>query len=138
MAEDISFKKAQTKLVVLWSVGSLIIFSLWFFMTLATRFDNIISDAWGWLLPNILPTLSLILGVFFYQLKNSPEDVKIEKIYLNLCFYISFFYFLILLMIILSYRSTTPILDYYRSFNIVLAPLQGIVGIPIGIFFFKK
>lgn len=138
MNGEILYQTAQKRLMILWVLCCCALLLLWFTLTFTGRFDNIINDAWGWLLPNILPTLSLILGVYFYQVNNPSEKRTIDKMFFLLSFYISLFYFLVLFAIILSYRSSMSLIEYYRSFNVILGPLQGIVSIPIGIFFFRK
>lgn len=136
----IVFFQAQKKISLLWFVFSGIIFLLIFFQTLFGKYEDKIEVVWNWLLPNLIPTLSIILSVFFAEFNQRKRKEKhVDRFYYKLVIILSLFYLCVLLLIILldpfinkSFLETISKSNYY------LVPLQCIVGISIGFFFVKS
>ncbi|MFD2568379.1 hypothetical protein [Pseudotenacibaculum haliotis] len=134
----IRFQTAKKKLATLWFIASGIIFILMILLSF-DKLKNDLSDAWGWLFPNILPTLTLILTIFFTDMQQAnPQNEKmVDKFYFKLSFYLSLFYLIVLLSTILSAGLGFDIMESMENSNFYLGPIQGIIGASLGLFFFK-
>lgn len=136
---EIKFIAAKKKLATLWFIMAASIFTLMILMSFS-ELKAYLDIAWGWLLPNILPSLSLILAVFFIDIqeKNDGNQKLVDRFYYRIAFGVSLFYLLIILGIILSAGFKFNLKDIMQSSNIYLAPIQGVVGAALGLFFYKK
>jgi hypothetical protein len=130
-------EKCQRKLVVLWLVMAAVPFSIMAVQTLLEKYGSKNQEAWGWLLPTVIPTLLLVVGtvvtVAFNADFKGPRTVDV--FYYKLASRISIFYlsFVVVILIVASMRST-PVAIMSQS-NIFLGPLQGLVGAALGVFF---
>lgn len=134
------FIKAKKKIASFWFVFCGIIFVLMIVQSLNGKFEDKVSEAWGWIFPSILPTLSLILGVFLIDIKNSFIKKKtIDIFYYRLTLGLSFFYLFTVLSILLSQPLIgKPIISLMKESNIFLGPIQGLVNVSMGLFFIKN
>ena len=132
--------RAQKRLTTTWFVGSGILFLLLFFQTLFGRFGNQVGDAFGWLLPSVLPTLMLIVGVLAWDALGKVEVKKtVDRYLFKLAFGLSILYFIVLILVLLIQPFTSsPILKIMAQSHFYLGPLQGLVAACLGIFFVKK
>lgn len=140
--KKIEYFSAQKKVAVLWLVLSGILFLLFLILSL-TKYSqgengNLI---WGGFLPNIVPTLSLILGVFVSEMINRADNTReVPRFYFNLTFYLSLFY-LIIFFILIIIDTLDPVLNLItiiNKSNVYLGPVQGLVTLSIGLFFVKS
>lgn len=139
----INFSKAQKRIATLWFVFSLIIFTLFFLQTLLGKFEDKNQEAWGWLLPIILPNLTLMLSIFLSDIhnkkKNEANDSKVDVFFYRLTIGISFFYLgTILCIIIIQPLTSKNIINLMSESLIFLGPLQALVSGSIGLFFVNK
>ena len=72
----IEFKKAKHKLSTVWFVFSAVLLSIMLVMSLNGKFGEKESEAWGWFLPTVLPTLSLILAIFLADINEKKPSAK--------------------------------------------------------------
>lgn len=140
---NIEFSKAQKRIATLWFLSSLIIFFVFFLQTVFGKFENNIKEAWGWLLPLVLPNLTLMLSIFFsdlHQQKKSEYNLfETDIFFYRLTLGISFFYLgTILLIILLQPLSTKSIFQLMSDSSIFLGPIQAIVSGSIGLFFINR
>lgn len=135
----ISFSQAKKKMAVVWLLFSAAIFTLFIILTI-TKFGEESQVAWNWLLPSILPTLSLIIGILVTDAKtNTPEEHKVNKFYYYLALGFSIFYLSLLFCLILFHgKFPIGIDEMFRRSNLFLAPIQGLVSAVIGIFYYKS
>jgi len=136
---EINFSTAKKKLATLWFIMAAVIFTLMILMSFS-KLKGFLDVAWGWLLPNLLPTLSLILAVFFIDIQSKVTDntKTVDRFYFRIAFYISTFYLLLILGIILSTGFGFKIHETIKGSNFYLGPIQGIVGAALALFFYKK
>lgn len=134
------FNKAKKKLATLWLVMSGLIFVLMIILTNGQRFESKVDEAWSWLLPSILPTLSLILGVFVYESQQENKTTRVvDKFYFRITYMLSLFYLLLFLTMPLIQPATgKPLIFLMKQSGVYLGPLQGLVSASMGIFFLKK
>jgi hypothetical protein len=136
----IEFILAQKKLATLWFVFVSLIFVIMFLQTFSGKYETKISEAWGWLFPTVFPTLSLIITVFVFEIRNPQKQaLRVDRFYFRFVFYLSLFY-LVLIMAILLLQPIygDPIISVMKDSNIYLGPFQAIVTGAMGLFFIKK
>lgn len=63
--KTIDFEKAKQRIALVWFILSPVIIILVLLLEINGKFTSKSSEAWGWLFSNILPTLTLMLSVFF-------------------------------------------------------------------------
>ncbi|MEM8802641.1 MAG: hypothetical protein AAGF55_08900 [Pseudomonadota bacterium] len=150
MGSTLPLAQARRKLALVWFPLSGAIFLLMVLQTFSGAFADQEQRAWGWALPNFLPTLALMASVFSSQAID-PEDKTISMVktfFFRMAFWISIFYFLILFIVILApvvmqmsgQDAATPetrLTAMSRS-NIFLGPLQSLVVGIIGALFILK
>ena len=134
---------ARRRLAMMWlGVGSLL-FILFLGQTLFGRkFGSNLMDAWGWFLPNIIPTLSLIVGSLVQEQRTpSPKAGQADKFLFWLAIGVSAFYFLVLFMVIIGHvfvgAEELNTLEFLNHSSVILGPLQGLAAASIGAFFIK-
>jgi len=130
----LALKQCQQKLAILWLVGSAALFVLVFLQTTLGHFGSNASAAWGWLLPSILPTASLVVTALF---KTSDAEGKIvERFLFRLAFLISLFYLVtVVLVLMLQPLTSTAPADALAHSHVYLGPFQGLVASCFGAFF---
>ena len=137
--KQIPMERCKRHLALLWLVGSAILFILLIAQTVGNHYGDKDNEAWGWLLPNLMPTLLLIVGAlmadaFGTGAKAKSVDDFVYKVALALS---AVYLFMVVLPIGLQpYVSYTPIELLKRS-NLWLGPLQGLVSAAVGVFFVK-
>lgn len=143
MSANVDFKHAQKRLALLWFPWSGILFLVVFLQSIFGRYGEDVAQAWEWLLPTIVPTLSLIIGVFVVQAKGQGQEGRsVERFTYLLTFWVSAFYLLLVSLTILlgpvaeSLGSASPLQLMSRS-HLWLAPCQGLAVASLGAFFFN-
>lgn len=137
MSTTISMKKAKTVLTILWFVFSGILFLLFLVQTIFNRYGDLAEEAWGWLLPAIMPTLSLIVAAFVAEAAGrvAPKP-GVSRLIFTVSVMLSSFYFIaICLVVFLGPFSDMGPLTLMKTSNLALGPLQGLVSASIAIFF---
>jgi len=137
----ISFNTCKKKIATVWLSFSAVIFILFVAWTLgSSKFDDKASEAWNWLLPTIMPTLSLIIGILVVDLNSSSDSERmVDGFIYRIALGLSLFY-LTLIFTILIFSGTFPdaLFDVFAKSNLFLAPLQGLTSASIGAFYYKN
>jgi len=135
----VSTLKCKKRLAVLWFSGSIVLFIVLLLQSIFGHYGNKVSDAWGWLLPNIMPTLSLIIGVLIIDGFSKKKGEKVDKFFFKLSFFLSLMYIiLICLSIFIQPFTRLSSLELLKLSNLWLGPFQGLVSASIGAFFVKS
>lgn len=139
--ELVGLSQAKKRLMLLWFPASGFLFLLLMLQTAFGHYGDHARDAWSWLLPTIIPSLSLMIAVFTMDLGSGEAERQVERFALNLCFGISVFYLIAVAVIILlgpiaGHNGRTS-LDLMAQAQFGLAPMQGIVSGVLGWFFVK-
>jgi hypothetical protein len=133
--------QAKTRLAIIWFSGAGLLFALIFAQTIGGRFGDRIDQAWNWLLPNVMPTLSLITGVLVMDALGKGAQIKsINRFLFKMTFWLSVIYLLTILLSILLWPFSPeedPLTFLHRS-SIWLGPFQGLVSGLMGAFFIQK
>lgn len=133
-----SISKCKKHLLVTWLIGAGISAILLIGQTMGNGwFDGHEGDVWGWFVPHVAPTISLMLGAK-YLMNVADENKTVDSfIYLlNIGLSIAYFLVLILSILLLPTYCTdcdSPHLLLLKS-NYWLAPMQVIVTAALGNF----
>jgi hypothetical protein len=135
----IAASTGQGRLAAVWFAGAGAVFLLVLVQTLAGKYGENTEAAWGWLMPAILPTLSLITGAIAYNAAKPKGEFTVDRLAYRVAFYLSIFYLLLLLVTLLAepLTSMTP-LQVLELSGYWLGPVQGLVGLALGAFFVSR
>lgn len=127
----------KKRLATIWFGGAGILFFIVLLQTLLGRFENKAGEAWSWLLPTIMPTLMLIIGVLVMDaLGKGVKITNTDRFLFRLTFFISIAYLLaVLLVIAIQPFSTLGPFELMTQSNFWLGPFQGLVSASLGAFF---
>jgi cytochrome c-type biogenesis protein CcmH/NrfF len=136
----ISFSKGQQSIAILWFIGGGLAMTILIAQSMAKTWGSWVSDAWSWLLPAILPTLTLIIStVVVESTQQRKSRTEVNSFAYYLCIGLSAFYLICVLTVLLSinFVQIKP-LDLMKMSSLWLAPLQGLLSGIIGVFFVKQ
>ncbi|TVQ19365.1 MAG: hypothetical protein EA361_00815 [Bacteroidetes bacterium] len=136
---QISWEKSKRRLAVLWFSGAGFVFAIMLFQTILGRYGVDSSDAWGWYLPTIMPTLSLIIGVLVMDAVGKGLKIQtVDRFFFRLSFSLSLTYlFVVSLTILMQPFSPLSAVELMTQSNFWLGPFQGLVSASLGAFFIK-
>ena len=140
---------ARWRLGAVWFAGSGLIFALLVVQSIAGVYEDRAQSIWGWVLPNLVPTLSLMIGVFAGAalLEEADTDkMRVRRGFYRLSVGLSCFHLMAVLLTILaqplmpalSAESTVDPRASLEMSNLWLGPLQGFVAATLGTLFFSK
>lgn len=139
----IPLDQARVRLAILWLAGAGLIFLLFIVQSLLNVYREFTTEAWGWILPTLMPTLTLIVTVLTYTAldPNSSTSV-VRKAFLAIAFWLSLFYLVSILLTILvqpfSAGSAKDAIALMKMSNLWLGPFQGLVASSLGVLFASK
>lgn len=146
----IPLEDARWRLAILWFPGGGLLILVLVAQMLGGAYGPEVQRAFGWALPNILPTLALMVSVFAADALRpvSESTTVVRKNFTNLTVGLSVFYLLLLSLAILAFpvfgggtQEDSQIearLSLMEQSNVFLAPVQSIVVLAIGTLFFLK
>lgn len=129
----------KRQLARIWFAGGGVLFFILVLQTLFNRYGDDALKVWGWLLPNVLPTLSLILGQLVLDaMQSSGTDKRMDRFLFRLTEVLSCAYLLSLVLIfaLQPFLTMSPLVVMQQS-SVYLGPLQGLVAGAMGAFFVK-
>ena len=137
--ERLPMTRCQQKLALIWMAASAVLFALLILQSLLGKYGDQTSKAWAWFLPLVLPTLTLIVSAVAYSAKQSPTTDTVDPFAYRLSQWLSVFYLLLVAVVPLTQPITgvAPLELMARS-SLWLGPVQGVVGIAVGIFFASR
>jgi hypothetical protein len=136
----ITLDDVRTKLAVVWLVGCCAILLIVVLQSLLGRFADKTQEAWGWLLPTIMPTLGMIITVLGYTaLEPQVSKFVVRKSFFRLAYFLSAMYLILVLLTILvqPFAARDPV-ELMRTSNLWLGPFQGLVASALGVLFVSK
>ncbi len=125
------------KLAILWFVGSFLLVVLLALQHALGHYGDDPDSAWGWLLPNVFPTLSLMMGVLAAaQRSKHPDKGDVDRTFFRLSWAVSAAYLGLLLFTVLvqPFARLDP-LDLMESSKLYLGPFQGLATGLLAVFF---
>lgn len=142
MSHALSQESCRRRLTLLWFGFSGLIFAFMLLYTLrGLPFGPRTAEVWGWLMPNIMPTLTLIVSVLVLESRGKGVDLPpASPLLFRLALLMSVVYLLTLLALVVVPANFTdqPALELLRSTGIWLGPFQGLVSGALGGFFVSK
>jgi hypothetical protein len=140
---QVSMVKCKKRLAMLWLAWGGFLFFLLLFQTIFGRYQEKAGEAWSWMLPTIMPTLSLIITVWAVDaLQQATPARVVDRFFFGLSFGLSSLYLLVVTLIIVLpifvSSDAEEALKQMKASNIYLGPSQGLVSIALGVFFTKK
>lgn len=129
-------------LAAIWLVGAGGIFLLLVVQSLLGHYEPATQEVWGWFLPTVMPTLSLIVGVLVADSRivrgsDKPVPGPANNLFFRLGAGMSVLYLLLVALSVLIQPflpQTSPLELMHRS-SLWLGPLQGLTVATLGVFF---
>jgi hypothetical protein len=138
----LQWNKCKWRLAVLWLASGGVVFSLLLAMSIMGKFDADLQEAWGWFLTNMMPNLSLIVGVLVTETGAafSKRQKSVNSSYFWLAYILSAFYIVVVIFTLVS--TSAPLADHrgiamLHLSNLWLGPLQGLASAALGIFYVR-
>ena len=138
--ELMSLDAVRARLSAVWLGGASLILILVVLQSLLGKYQTKTQEAWGWLLPILMPTLGMIVSVLGYTaLEPRASSFVVRKVFVRIAVWLSIFYQLLILLTLLvqPFVGTDPI-DLMHTSNLWLGPFQGLVGSALGVLFVSK
>lgn len=135
--------EARTRLARVWIVGSFVIIVILVLQSLLGHYEDKVQEAWGWVLPTLMPTLGMIITVLTYTALNpSLLASVVRRDFFSVSMSLSVFYLVLIFLTI----AIQPIVHAYgeaavrlmRLSNLWLGPIQGLVASALGVLFVTK
>ena len=137
----ISMTAARKRLAVEWFIGGAILFAIVFFQSvIGNYYGKDYPVVWSWLLPNIMPTLSLVVAVLVSEhARGGASESTVDAFIFWMAFALSAAYLLVILLTIFATRfSELGPPNLFRASTIWLGPFQGLVAAALGAFFLHE
>lgn len=140
---ELSMVKCKRRLAVVWFAGGGFLFFLVFLQSTLGAYGDNVADAWGWLMPSIMPTLSLMIAVFVTDMLDkrtqTQHNTGADAFFFRLTFYLSIAYLVVVLLtLLLQPFATLPPTELLKQSHLWMGPLQGLVTASLGAFFVKN
>ena len=139
--EMLSLDNVRSRLAYLWLGLGSAIFLIVVVQSLLGKYDPNTQNAWGWLLPTVMPTLGMIITVLGYTaLDPNASNSEVRKSFFWIAFYLSAIY-LVLVSITILIQPLVPGVDpiqLMHTSNLWLGPFQGLVASALGVLFVSK
>jgi hypothetical protein len=139
-ANYIPLEKVRYSLALIWLCGCGVIVLIVVVQSLLGHFQDESQAVWGWLLPTIMPSLSMIMTVLGYTaLVESSAKLAVRISFLLLVKWLSLFYLALVLItiIIQPFTSSSPT-ELMSLSNLWLGPIQALVASALGVLFVSK
>jgi hypothetical protein len=146
----VPLEEARWKLGSIWFFGAGLIMILLIVQSLMGVYGDRVQGVWGWALPNIVPTLSLMIGVFAGAalLEHAESDtMKVRRPFVRLAMGLSIFHLLAVAATLLAQpwgptisgdEDSYDVMMLFDVSNLWLGPLQGLVAAVLGVMFYSK
>jgi hypothetical protein len=142
MTTSLTHDACKARLTLLWFGLSGLLFAFMMLYTIrGVPFGPRTVEVWAWIMPNIMPTLTLIVSVLVLDSKGKGLQLPAPSPFLFwLAMVLSLVYLVTLLILVVVPANFTdqPPLDLLRSTGVWLGPFQGLVSGALGGFFVLK
>lgn len=133
----VSMSRCKRRLATVWFLGAGTIFFVVYLQTIFGRYGDKTTEVWSWLLPTVIPTLSLAIGVLVMDgLGKGAKVARADEFLYRLTLGISCAYLIsVFFLFLLQPFTTVPPLQLMQQSNLWLGPFQGLVAAGMGAFF---
>lgn len=139
--KDPTVDQCKKRLATLWFGIAAFAFAVVFLQSLMGHYGEDSERAWAWLTPQLLPTLSLIVGVLVADLRTSHSSARhVSSFTFRLSMCVSAFYLVALVVTLLAQPIVVPsweAVSYLERSSRLLTPFQGLALASLGAFFAK-
>jgi len=139
--DSILLDEVRWKLARIWLIMGGIFFLLLIIQSVMGKYAGKVQNVWGWALPTIMPTMSLIVTVLGAgAVEDGKEDkTKVKKPFYLTVYWLSVVYLGIVLGTLLA-EPFTPFdsVELLNLSNFWLGPFQGLVTSAMAVLFFTK
>jgi hypothetical protein len=133
--KTIDLARSRNILAIVWCSGAFALIAVLAIQTLADKYDDA-KVAWSWLLPTIMPTLGVVLsGSAAEALLPERPPQPVSRFFFGLALAASLFYLLMVNAVLVGISLADRGASALRDSDIFLGPLQGVVGVALGVFF---
>jgi hypothetical protein len=138
--DTVSLDTVRIRLAAIWLGGGSAILIIVVLQSLLGRYGDKTQEAWGWLLPTLMPTLGMIVTVLGYTaLDPYRSNSIVRKTFFSVALWLSTLYLLLVSMTILVQPLTrTEPIELMRTSNLWLGQFQGLVASALGVLFVSK
>ena len=108
--------------------------------SLLGKFGEKSQEAWGWLLPTLMPSLGMIVTVLGYSaLDPAMSASRVRKTFFKVALWLSCLYLVLVLLTILvqPLAEASPV-QLMQTSNLWLGPFQGLVASALGVLFVSR
>jgi hypothetical protein len=139
----ISLDAVRGALAKVWVIGAGFVIVILVLQSLFGRFGDKTPDAWGWLLPTVMPTLLLIITVLGYTaLTPAFSRSVVRRDFFRVACWLSIGYLMLVALTVLvgpfAAADGTAMVRLMQMSNLWLGPLQGLVASALGVLFVSK
>ena len=139
----IPLDRVRARLAITWLGGASLIFLILVLQSLLGRYADKTQEAWGWLLPTIMPTLGMIITVLGYTALDPVFSTSVVRnVFFQISFWLSGLYLILVLLTIVIQPIAAPdpdkAIEVMRLSNLWLGPFQGLVASALGVLFVSK
>ena len=111
--------------------------------TVTGRYGSQLTDAWGWFLPTVMPTMSMMIGVVVANARTRARPGTVDRFMYRLALVLSALYLgtvalTILLAPLAEFYAGSGALELMKLSHLWLAPFQGLVAAALGVLFVKQ
>jgi len=126
----------QRRLALVWLAGAALLVLLMIAQSIGNKYGGATAQAWDWLLPTVVPTLSLIVGAFAATARQPLQQATVDAFSYRLSLWLSVFYLVLVAAVPLAQPLTgrSP-LELMQLSKLWLGAIQGVVGISLGVYF---
>ncbi|WP_321870956.1 hypothetical protein [Burkholderia ubonensis] len=135
-----TIRSCQRWLAGIWFVACALLFVLLMLRTIKGASPTVTTELWKWILPNIVPFVSLITGAIFVIRPVDGSDA-VDGFVFYIAVAGSVLYLVTLFLLLVFSPHYQPNVDegaFLRTTNFWLAPLQAVDSAALGIFFMKQ
>ena len=139
-ADTITLDLARHRLAIVWLGGTSIIIVILVLQSLLGKYSDNVQEAWGWLLPTVMPTLGLIITVLGYTaLEPRLSKAVVRRGFFTVSFSLSVLYIVLVSLTLLIQpfvgADGEKAVQLMRMSNLWLGPIQGLVAAALGVLF---
>lgn len=141
--ETLPLDSVRTGLAWVWLAGAGLVASVMALQSLLGRYGTLTQDAWGWILPTIMPTLLMIITVLSYTaLDPVSSSSLVRKTFFRIAMVLSIAYLVQIAMVVLiapfAAKDAKEMVGLMHTSNLWLGPFQGLVAAALGVLFVTK
>jgi hypothetical protein len=136
----IELQRAQNRLLLLWMLGSAVVFLFTLFKTFdpsATSMNKI----WSWTIPSIFPTLLLIAGARAGTAiaNQKGKEKEVDRLFFRVTVGVSAFYLITVFTTLwAAVHWSSDSLEFLATSSFYLGALQGLTSATLGAFFVSR